>query len=263
MSRRMTQAPVYFAIMQARFNPILALDSYAPQIQEQLRKHGFPDVQKGALATVNLNLAAPTEGGTPQVPMSQTTRYTFCNMDRTAGFVLDQGALSFQTTEYDVFDSFSTQFRMGLKAVHDAVELSYTDRIGFRYLDAVFPKASETLADYLSPSLLGLTERLDGSVIYSFAETKLRAADISVLARVIIQDGDVGFPPDLLPNILIMAKRFQVLRGYHAVLDTDGSFEGREPFELERISNRLEAIHDEIGKAFRATVTPNAVKVWE
>jgi uncharacterized protein (TIGR04255 family) len=41
MARKMTRAPVYFAIMQARFNPILALDSYAPQIQERFRKHGL------------------------------------------------------------------------------------------------------------------------------------------------------------------------------------------------------------------------------
>src|SRR2546422_1026141 len=147
MARKMTRAPVYFAIVQARFNPILALDSYVPQIQERFRKHGFPDVQKGTLATLNLSLAAPTEGSVPQAPVSQTIRYMFLNMDRTAGFILDPGALSFQTTEYDVFGTFSAEFRQGLQAVHDAVELSYTDRIGFRYLDAVFPKANETLGD--------------------------------------------------------------------------------------------------------------------
>lgn len=264
MSRKMTHAPVYFAIVQARFNPILALDSYAPQIQEQFRRHGFPDAQKGVLtAVVSLNLAAPTEGSAPQVPVSQTTRYTFCNMERTAGFILDQGALSFHTTEYDVFETFSDQFLSGLQAIHDAVDLSYTDRIGFRYLDAVFPRANETLADYLSTSVLGLAQKLEGSIIHSFSETKLRTADINVLARVIIQDGEVGFPPDLLPNILNVAERFRVLRGRHAILDTDGAFEGRESFDRNRIGSRLGAIHDEIAKAFRATVTPNAIKVWE
>ena len=263
MARKMTHAPVYFAIVQARFNPILALDSYAPQIQERLRKHGFPDAQKGVLATLNLNLAAPTEGSAPQVPVAQTTRYTFYNMDRTSGFILDQGALSFQTTEYDVFDTFSGEFRQGLQAVHDAVDLSYTDRIGFRYLDAVFPQANETFGDYLNVSVLGLTEKFQESVVHSFSETNLRSANITVIARVIIQDGEVGFPPDLLPNIPRVAERFRVLRGRHAILDTDGYFEEREPFSLDRIKDHLSAIHDEIAKTFDATVTPNAVKVWE
>lgn len=263
MAGKMTHAPVYFAIVQARFNPILALDSYAPQIQERLRKHGFPDVQKGVLPTLNLNLAAPTEGSTPQVPVSQTTRYTFCNMARTTGFILDQGALSFQTTEYDVFDTFSGGFQQGLQAVHDAVDLSYTDRIGFRYLDAVFPKANENLGDYLNPSVLGLAEKFQATAVHSFSETSLRSANVNVVARVIIQDSEVGFPPDLLPNILHVAERFRVLRGRHAILDTDGSFEGRESFSLERISDHLNAIHGEIAKALRATVTPNAIKAWE
>ena len=142
MARKLTHAPVYFAIMQARFNPILALDSYAPQIQERLRKHGFPDLsRKASWRPLTSAWRLPTEGSAPQAPVAQTARYIFCNMDRTAGLISDQNALSFQTTEYDVFEKFSGEFRQGLQAVHDAVDLSYTDRIGFRYLDAVFPKA--------------------------------------------------------------------------------------------------------------------------
>lgn len=263
MAQKMTHAPVYFTIMQVRFNSILALDSYAPQIQERFRKHGYPDVQKGVLATLNLNLSSPADGGTPQVPVSQTTRYTFCNMDRTAGFILDQAALSFQTTEYDVFETFAGQFSKGLQAVHEAVEISYTDRIGFRYLDALFPKANETIGDYLEACVLGLTSQFKDTVVHSFSETLIRSANINVLARVIIQDGQVGLPPDLVPSILKIAERFRGLQGRHAILDTDGSFEGREAFNLDQISEHLRSIHDEIGKAFRATVTPNAIKAWE
>jgi uncharacterized protein (TIGR04255 family) len=263
MARKMTHAPVYFAIVQARFNPILALDSYAPQIQEQFRRNGFPDAQKGLLATLNLNLAAPVEGTPPQVPVAQTARYAFYSMDRTSGFILDQGALSFQTTEYNVFETFSGEFRRGLQAVHDAVELSYTDRIGFRYLDAVFPKENETLADYLDPSVLGLTEKLGPNVVYSFSETNLRIGNTNVVARVIIQDGQVGFPPDLLPNTLHVPDRFSSLRGLHAILDTDGYFERREAFSTDLVAGHLSTIHDEISKAFHATVTPTALRTWK
>lgn len=263
MPKKMTHAPVYFTIMQARFNPILALDSYAPQIQERLRKHGFPDVEKGVLATLNLNLSAPAEGSTPQVPVSQATRYTFSNMNRTAGFILDQGALTFQATEYDVFKSFSDEFLKGLQAVHDAVELSFTDRIGFRYLDAIFPKVGETIGDYLQSCVLGLAGQFNDDVIHSFTETNIRAGSINVLARVVIQEGQVGFPPDLAPNILNIAERFRAMKGKHAILDTDGSLNQREPFNLHRIGTHLQSIHDEIGKVFRATVTPTAIKSWE
>src|SRR5262249_52404220 len=106
-------------------------------------------------------------------------------------------------------------------------------------------------------------EKFQENLVHSFSETSLRSAHINVVARVIVQDGEVGFPPDLLPNILRVADRFRERRGRHAILDTDGYFEGREAFSLDRISGHLSAIHDEISKAFHATVTPNALKVWE
>lgn len=263
MGTKMRYAPVYFTIAQARFNTILALDSYAPQIQDRLRKQGFPDAKKGFLATINLNLAAPTEASAPQMPVAQTTRYMFGNMEQTSGFILDQGALSFRTTGYDVFETFSSDFLKGLQAVEEAVDLSYTDRIGVRYLDAVFPKTAETLRDYLCGSMLGLTEKLPGTVVHAFSETLVKTDGINVLSRVIIQDGAVGFPPDLQPMTLSLAERFRELRGRHAIIDTDGSFESREAFDLERIRERLVLIHEEINRAFRASVTENALKVWE
>jgi uncharacterized protein (TIGR04255 family) len=263
MIQKMTRAPVYFAIVQVRFNPILTLESYVPQIQEQFRKHGFPDAQKSTLATFNLNLAVPTQESPPQVPIAQTARYTFHNMDRTAGYILDQGALSYQTTEYDVFEKFAGDFRYGLQVVHDAVNLSFTDRIGFRYLDAVFPETTKSLGDYLNASVLGLSERFQEAIIHSFSETRLRSADINVIARVIVQNGEVVFPPDLLPTPLLIPDRFRTVQGRHAVLDTDGFVERRESFGVDRIGEHLRAIHDEIANVLHATVTPHAIKAWE
>ena len=264
MGTKMKAAPVYFAIAQVRFNPILSLEAYAPQIQERLRKEGFPDAQKGFLATINLNLnvAPSSEGSPPQLPMAQTSRYVFGNMERTSGFILDQGALSFQTTEYNVFETFLADFLKGLQAVNEAVSFSYTDRIGLRYLDAVFPKAGETVRDYLSASILGLTEKIDDTIVHSFSETLVKRENVNVRSRVIIQDGEVGFPPDLQPLTLKLGERFRPLRGRHAIIDTDGWSESREAFSLDRIHEQLGLIHSGIDKTFRASVTENALKAW-
>jgi uncharacterized protein (TIGR04255 family) len=183
-------------------------------------------------------------------------------MERTSSFILDQGALSFLTTEYDVFETFISTFLNGLRAVQDAVELSYTDRIGVRYLDAIFPKSGETLSEYLSGSMLGLTEKLHDSVVHTFCETLFKADNINVRSRVVIQDGGVGFPPDLQPLILSLPDRFSELRGRHAIMDTDGWLETREPFGLDQIHGHLIRIHTAIEKAFHASITENALKVW-
>jgi uncharacterized protein (TIGR04255 family) len=264
MGTKLKAAPVYFTIAQVRFNPVLSLEGYAPQIQERLRKEGFPDAQKGFLATINLNVdvAHAGEGSPPQLPVAQTTRYLFGNMERTSGFILDQGALSFQTTEYDVFGTFLADFLKGLEAVHEAISLSYTDRIGLRYLDAVFPKAGESVRDYLSASILGLTGKIDDTIVHSFSETLIKRENINVRSRVLIQEGEMGFPPDLQPMTLKVGERFAQLRGRHAIIDTDGWSESREPFNLGRIRDQLGLIHLGIDKTFRASVTENALKAW-
>jgi uncharacterized protein (TIGR04255 family) len=263
MGTKMSHAPVYFTIAQVRFNPILTLDSYAPQIQETLRKEGFPDAQKGHLATINFSLSTPTESSAPQIPLAQTSRYIFCNMDRTSGFILDQGALSFQTTEYDVFETFSAKFLKGLQAVDQAINLTYTDRIGLRYLDAIFPKSAETLGDYLSGSMLGVTEKLQDTVVHAFSETLVKLETINVRSRVVIQDGEVRFPPDLQALMLNILERFRQLRGRHAIMDSDGWFDLRQAFDLEHIREQLILVRGGIEKVFRASITENALKVWK
>lgn len=263
MGRKLRNAPVYFTIVQARFNPILALDTYAPQVQESLRKQGYPDAQKGVLTTFNLTLGSPREIPPSQVPVDQTTRYTFLNIERTAGFVLDQGALSFQTTEYDVFESFLAAFLTGLRIIHEVVDLSYTERLGVRYLDAVFPRTGETLPSYLNESLLGLSGKIEGhQLVHAFSETVGRMGAITIVARAIVQDGPIGFPPDLQPGNLVVAERFRARVGLHAILDIDGSYDQRERFDLDRVREHLTDIHEQITKSFKTSVTPHALDVW-
>jgi uncharacterized protein (TIGR04255 family) len=260
MGQRMNHAPVFFAVVQARFNQLMALDSYAPQIQDRLRKRGYPDGGRAVMTTVDIGPGRLLEQG--PVPVAQATRYTFNNMLRTAGFLLDQSALTFQTTDYGVFESFSTQFITGLTAIHEVAELSFTERIGVRYLDAVFPSSGEKLEDYLAPTVMGLSAKIGGTLAHSFSETRMRVKDVWLLARAVIRDGELGFPPDLLPMSLQVDKRFASLKGRHAILDTDGWIDRREAFDRQGIKTRLNTIHEEVVSTFRATVTKHALERW-
>lgn len=263
MGQKMKQAPVYFTLVQVRFNAILALDTYAPKIQDQFRREGFPDSQKAMLATFNLNVGAPGENSPSQVPVSQSARYTFGNMDKTAGFILDQGSLSFQTTSYDTFEKFLEIFLKGLEVVHDAVNLGYTDRIGVRYLDAVFSHKDENLSEYLNKSVLGIGENIEGELVHSFSETVVKNGSLNVVARSIVQNGPIGFPPDLQPVGLVVEERFRAVNKLHAILDTDGSYNKREPFDLKSINAHLVTVHSEVTKVFKATVTAFAINNWK
>jgi uncharacterized protein (TIGR04255 family) len=258
MGPPLKKPPVYFTVAQVRFNPLLKLSDFLPSIQEGLRKFGFPAFT--VHTTVALQLAVKDGQTVPQpVPHEQ---YLFANVEQIHCFVLSSDSLTFQSTNYGTYESFSEVFLEGLALVHKEVALDFTDRVGLRYLDHVFPKPVDNLSLYLAPEVQGLSTRLGGQPVHSYAEALNAVGNVMLRTRVVIQNGGLGFPPDLLPRGMAVQQRFLQAQGMHAILDTDGSVEGRALFSLEAVREHLFAIHEVIGAAFRATVTPHALAAW-
>jgi len=137
MSKKMSRAPVYLGLAQVRFNRLLALDNYAPTIQEALRKLGYPDFRKVMAQTFSLNWRDRSRADklSPRPPLLSTV----FQHGKTLGFILLQDSLTYMATEYDVFETFSQRLLEGLGIIDSTVGgLSYTDRVGVRYLDAFF-----------------------------------------------------------------------------------------------------------------------------
>jgi uncharacterized protein (TIGR04255 family) len=259
VGEKMQNAPVYLTLAQVKFNPIMSLDSYLSGIQESFRKLGFPDFKKNVVAA--FNLSAMGGAGIAQPPQSETI-FAFNHMNSMAGFALGSDFLTYQVTEYDVFETFGGTLLEGLEIVHKAVSLSYVSRIGVRYLDAVFPRAGETLEQYLLPEVMGLSAKLDGALAHSFTETRVGMKTGTLVARTIINDGGIGFPPDLVPPMPV-PEHFTKLQGRHATLDTDAFIEQREVFDLPTVKQRLFELHDLSAMAFQKTVTPHALETWK
>lgn len=261
MGQKMKNAPVYFTIAQVKFNPVLTLPTLIPAIQEYLRKKNYPDFRKSAVITFNLMLNVESENPTP-VPQA-IEQFSFSNVTNTEVFSLDQGSLSFQVTAYENFERFSAQLVEILDLVHRTVGgLSYVERIGVRYLDAIIPKEDETLDQYLIPEVLGLYGKLEGQVHHAFSETQIVDDDGSLVARTVIQHGKIGFPPDLQISGLGIAKPFSEYLGPHALLDTDASYLQRLSFDLVEVVKRLSRLHDKTSVAFRSAVTEHALSTW-
>jgi uncharacterized protein (TIGR04255 family) len=111
MTRQMKNAPVYFTIAQVRFNPILSLSTFVPGIQENFRKHGFADFKKAVTMTFNLVPLAGGESGNQMPPAQPVERYIFSDTENTQNFLLEQSALSFQSTKYEVFETRGREFK--------------------------------------------------------------------------------------------------------------------------------------------------------
>ena len=98
--------------------------------------------------------------------------------------------------------------------------------------------------------------------MHSYAEAFNVVGDIKLRARVLIQNGGLAFPPDLLPQGMAVQPRFAQAKGLHANLDTDGFVEGRQLFSVDTVSQQLQSVHAVISAAFRATVTDHARARW-
>ena len=259
MGVALKKPPVYLTVVQVRFNPILKLAEFLPAVQEGMRRAGFPAYQ----AQTAIALQLTVQGGHPAPVPFVRERSSFGNVDKTHEFWLDSDSLALQSTNYGNFESFSEVFLNGLALVHDAVHLDFTERIGLRYLDRVFPLGDDTLAQYLVPQALGLSAALGGSAQHSYLEAVCKVDAYLLRSRVVVQSGGLAFPPDMVPGGLVVSKRLAEYDGLNAILDNDGSLETREIYSANGVAKHLDAIHKIIGNAFRAIATDHARKVWD
>jgi uncharacterized protein (TIGR04255 family) len=260
MGTPLKNPPVYFTLAQVRFNPILKLADYLPSIQEGLRRTGFPDFQPHTGFIIKITME---NGQAKPEPQSQQ-RYFFGDIAKRHNFVLDSSSLTLQSTDYGRFESFSERFEKALARVHDAVGLDFIERVGLRYLDRVVPLAKdETLQAYIAREALGPRDLLGGDAAHSYCETLTEINGVKLLSRVFTHTASVGFPPDLGQVLLHLQSRFVGPPLLHAVLDTDGFVERREPYSIETVHKHLDAIHSVIGDAFLSITTPHARKMWD
>lgn len=259
MGAKMNNAPVFYTLAQIHFNPISVMGDYIPKIQERLRRTGFPDFRKEVMHRIEFRQIEEQ----PEVQTPAATRWSFINSKGTEGYILYADSIVYHTTHYDTFPYFLERLLEGLDLVHGTVVLDYIERIGLRYLDTVSPKADETLDAYLSTNVLGLHRALQGTLAHNFMETVVQNAFGTLVSRVVIRDDTLTVPPDLQPLKLKVGDRFASIKGLHAILDNDQFTADRTDFNLDEVAAKLGSMHDQIEKAFRATVTPFALEQWK
>jgi uncharacterized protein (TIGR04255 family) len=261
----MSNAPVYYALAQAHFNPVAAMVKYVDRIQDQLRREGYPLFDPHQF----MQLVVPRPGqGQPQEPqIQQTLSWLMTRSDRTAGFILGPSTITYHTTHYQTHNHFIPELLRGLTAVHEAVSLDHVSRLGLRYLDAVLPRAGESTEQYLAGGLHGInfnSVRQHAMTETVFAtDTRPLVTKGTLVVRVYRADARLGFPPDMLPSGLVIAPSFDIKEAReHAIIDTDHYVEGRMPVEMDKLKDQLLSLHGTIKSVFDTTTTDHARSAW-
>lgn len=266
MSQQMSNAPVYYALAQAQFNPVPAMAKYVDQIQDRLRRE-YPLFEPQQVT--HLVVPAPGQAQQAEPQITHMVSWLITKSDRTAGFILAPSAITYHTTHYQTRNEFLPELLRGLMAVHEEVTLDHVSRLGLRYLDAVLPRADkgETVEQYLVDGLHGI--EFSAARRYMMSEsvfaTKARplCPNGTLVARVHRTIAPLGFPPDMQPNGLVMNPKFMLQEPLdHAVIDTDHYVEGRMPIDTDMLREQLLSLHGTIKDVFNATRTDHAHAVW-
>ena len=265
MSEKMSNAPVYYALAQAQFNPVAAMAKYVDDVQDILRRRGYTLFEPQEVTQLQF---IATSGGAPAEPkVIQMHTWLITKADRKSGFILSQSSLTYHTTHYETYNEFIPELLRGLEAVHEVVKLDHLSRLGLRYLDAVLPSANESVNQYLVGGLHGVEF---GSIQrYALSESVFNTESVPLLsqgtlvARVHRLTSSLGYPPDMVPSGLVPMKRFEIKGEVsHAIIDTDHFIEGRIPLDFKKIPVQFVKLHATIKLAFKATTTDYARKVW-
>lgn len=261
----MSNAPVYYALAQAHFNPVAAMSKYVDQIQDRLRREGYPLFELQQIT--HLVVPGPGQAQQAEPQITPVHQWLITRSDRTAGFILAPSAITYHTTHYDTHKEFIPELLRGLAAVHEAVTLDHVSRLGLRYLDAVLPRAGESVEQYLVGGLHGI--EFNAQPLYRLAESVFRT-EIgpliqmgTLVARVHRMTAPLGFPPDMQPSGLMINPKFDVKESQaHAVIDTDHFVEGRMPIDMDRLGQQLLSLHATIKSVFHAMTTDHARGAW-
>lgn len=260
----MANAPVYFTVAQVRFNPILNLEGFLPAIQERMRKARFPDFKRETVQKIVYSFGAAEAAPVPTPSLVPHARCFFGDIDNVYGFLLENNSLTLHTTKYEKFESFSDTFLSGLNIIDDVIRLDFIERVGLRYLNAVLPAPNELLSAYLIPEVIGLSNAFTEQMRHAMSETVMvNTEGDHLVARVVILNGRVGLPADLMGFSQKIAAKFTQSEGRHAIIDIDAFREQREPFDKTNLSRKLHNLHDNlVRKSFEKIATNHAMTVW-
>lgn len=249
--------PVYFAVAQALFHPIPAMDRYSTDIQDAFRRKGYPQYE--IIFNTQVQLHAGKE---PQ--LAQAPSWFFTNRDSTAGFILSYSSLTYRTTSY--CDSFIGQLTLGLNILDEILSLEHINRLGVRHLNAVIPKvAGDNLQDYLLDPLprddvdevLRLRQSLNEST-YDTSTSPLLSKS-TLIKRIYQMTSPLGYPVDMQPIGLIHSPNynFDEVRS-HAIIDLDHFAEGDIVISTGSVDQQLINLNQTLERVLFASLRSEA-----
>jgi uncharacterized protein (TIGR04255 family) len=253
---RLPKSPLIYVVAQVNISAVVAIERYVSEIQEKLRKSGFPGYAHMQVPEFTFE----TPGARPVV--STLSRYEFQDREERTAIVLTPKSIGVHTNQYATFDDFHGIIATALETIDASASLQLHERIGLRYVDLIELGAGEELKDYLAPQLLGYNQTAvgvsEGTFNFHFEGNTPYGR---IFARHYMPQISNMFPPDLAGISLNYSYR-EAPSGRGFLLDFDHAASNKGDFVIGEILETLENLHDGLDLIFRDSVTAAALEKW-
>lgn len=254
--------PLVLALCQVRFSPIVKMVDYIPELQDLLRKSGFPNYEKHTLSSFKIELKlGPTN---PPIQQNETV-WEFFNGDASRSIVVTNASIAVMSLRRDYVDSdgFLKSLLQGFENLHELAKPLAVTRIGLRYIDLIQPLEDLTIEECLDPCVHNEDFMSgDRNAFHTQLQKRLPMKNGSVLALNLRSTNDKGAKgPVLTPDFQLYSLRpnFSLeVQGPHAVLDIDNSFTFTYPNDRVNASDvggHFKILHGHHKKAFKSATT--------
>lgn len=254
---KLPQSPLIFVLAQVKMTPVLGIDSKIPMLQEAFRKQGYPRLAERRIDT--------TVRGTDSQTVQQDTRrqWEFIDKEKTASLLVDAEGLNYQVTRYDVFETFMKAMESALRIFVDCVQPNLVTRLGLRFVDLVIPSGGKEIRSYFNNSLRGFAiDAADERKAFFSESVHITGPEKLFVHRYVEAKSGFAFPPDLLPVQLAFPINLQQNSPF-GLLDMDHMLNREFDFSVDEIIPGFRDLHKHQTKAFRASVTDEALEEWK
>ena len=242
--------PITYALGQIVIAPVLQIENYIPDLQEVLRKTGYPFFEKQVAQSVTFGQDGPK--------VAESKKDVFLSTDRSRAVSVTPSQLILEVNNYTSVEEFVGYLVDFAEAVREIVQPELFQRTGFRRLNLIEETGSLDALDFLHPGARGLPDAGTGNHGYEF-RTVLQDGVHRVI-RTVHPAPQNGIPQDLA-GVPLEVKG--PLTGSSVMLDIDHFIPGSLEFRKDVLVEQFQILHNASDEAFRASVTEQAIAYWE
>lgn len=256
-SRNLKNAPLVFTLAQAIFSPVLFINNYIPQIQEKLRKNGYPIFNPTEQAVIMTQFG----GAGPEMQQVQQDQiWEFKDKEGENGISLTSRSVAIYTTKYIDFQEFLKRINLVMETIHETMNPALVMRLAIRYVDLIALEDKTSFDFYLTKNVIGPFSEFKNFVYRMEAARKTDFGDLYV--RCIKENDHRLLPPDLFAAPLQVTRKLKENETF-CFLDFDHIHQSQRDFVPADISRLMDELHKETSSEFERLTTPEAREKWD